>query len=237
MSIWWSTVWSLPSMTGIDVTDRMIRFLDVVLAGLASVVLLPLFGLVALVLRFTGEREVFYRQCRIGRGGREFRLLKFATMLKESPSIATGDLTVSGDPRVLPTGRFLRASKINELPQLFNVLKGDMSLIGPRPQTPAHFALIPVEFRAEILAVRPGLSGPAAILFRDEDAVLSRVADPVDYYARVIAPVKGRLDAAFAAHRSLSSYFLLICATALVVAGVEPRRMTKWFRWMPEARG
>jgi len=110
----------------------MQRFLDIVLSGLALLVLSPLLVPIAIVLKLTGEGEIFYVQKRIGLGGKPFGLLKFATMLKNSPNLGTGTVTVKGDPRVLPVGRFLRKTKLNELPQLINILRGDMSIIGPR---------------------------------------------------------------------------------------------------------
>ncbi|MCG5548906.1 sugar transferase [Halorhodospira halochloris] len=136
----------------------MQRLLDVFFSGLALLVLSPLLlGLV--LLRLTGEGEVFFRQQRIGRGGEPFELLKFATMLKDSPNMATGTVTVTGDPRVLPVGRVLRKLKLNELPQLINIFRGNMSVIGPRPQTRRRFDAFPAEAQREIVQVRPGLSG------------------------------------------------------------------------------
>ena len=137
----------------------MQRSLDILLSGLALLVLSPLLVPVAIALRLTGEGEVFFIQQRVGRGGQPFGLYKFATMLKDSPNIGTGELTVHNDPRVLPVGRFLRKSKINELPQLINVLIGDMSIAGPRPQTPRCFAAFPPAMQDRIKQVRPGLSG------------------------------------------------------------------------------
>ena len=135
----------------------MQRLLDVLLSGLALLVLSPLLVPVAIALRLTGEGEVFFIQQRVGRGGRPFGLYKFATMLKDSPNIGTGTVTVKGDPRVLPLGRFLRKTKINELPQLLNIFKGDMSIIGPRPQTQRCFDAFPSTSQAEIVKVRPGV--------------------------------------------------------------------------------
>jgi lipopolysaccharide/colanic/teichoic acid biosynthesis glycosyltransferase len=117
----------------------MTRIFDIVLSFIALIVFLP-FGLIlAVLLRFTGEGEVFYIQERVGKGGRCFGLLKFATMLKNSPSIGAGDVTVKNDLRVLPVGHFLRKTKLNEVPQLINIIVGDMSVVGPRPQTLKNF--------------------------------------------------------------------------------------------------
>ena len=137
----------------------MTRLCDIVLALIALIILCPLLLPVVLVLRLTGEGEIFYVQERIGLSQRPFGLLKFATMLKNSPHMGTGTITVRNDPRVLPVGRILRKTKINELPQLLNVLAGDMSVIGPRPLTKNHFNHYSPELRDVIGSVRPGLSG------------------------------------------------------------------------------
>ena len=172
---------------------------------------------VALVLRFTGEGEIFYRQKRIGRGGRPFDILKFATMLKNSPSLQGGDITVSGDPRILPVGRVLRKTKINELPQLFNVLFGDMSLIGYRPLTPRVAALFPKEYWAQLSDVRPGLSGIGSIVFRDEERFLDQSQDRERTYAEVIAPYKAALELWYAREQSFLLDMKLIALTLLAI--------------------
>ena len=133
----------------------MIRIFDIVLSLAALIILCPLLLPMALILRFTGEGEVFYIQERIGANEQPFGLFKFATMLKNSPQIGTGTITVRNDPRVLPVGRILRKTKINELPQLFNVLIGDMSVIGPRPLTQNHFIHYAPEMRKTIGSVGP----------------------------------------------------------------------------------
>lgn len=195
------------------------RLLDILFSGVALVVLAPLLVPIAILLRFTGEGEVFFRQERVGKDGLHFGLLKFATMLKASPSIGSGLITLKDDPRVLPVGRFLRKTKINELPQLLNVLKGDMSLIGPRPQAPKHFDVFPSHVKTELIKVRPGLSGIGSIVFRDEEALLSRPGiDPVHMYNDVIAPYKGELELWFIRNQSVGLYFLLIFLTIWVMA-------------------
>lgn len=195
----------------------MQRFLDVIFAGLALLFLAPLLVPVALLLRFTGEGEVFYIQQRIGRGGAPFGLYKFATMLKNSPSLGTGTVTVKGDPRVLPVGRFLRKTKLNELPQLLNILKGDMSIIGPRPQTARCFNAFPPKSQAEIIKVRPGLSGIGSIVFRDEEELMHASNEPERFYDDVIMPYKGALEEWYVAHQGLRTYFVAIFVTAWVV--------------------
>ncbi len=196
----------------------MTRALDILLSALALLCLLPLLAVVALVLRCSGEGEVLYEQQRVGLGGRLFGLQKFATMLKDSPNLGTGLLTLQNDPRVLPVGRFLRKTKLNELPQLWNVLRGDMSLIGPRPQAPAHFEVFPAHVKAELVKVRPGLSGIGSIVFRDEESLLGVPGrDPERYYAEVIAPYKGELELWFIAHRGTWLYLKLVALTVWAV--------------------
>jgi lipopolysaccharide/colanic/teichoic acid biosynthesis glycosyltransferase len=195
-------------------TEITLRLCDIVLAGCALLVLAPLLLPLMLLLRLTGEGEVFYRQKRVGRGGETFELLKFATMLKNSPNIGTGLHTLHGDPRVLPVGRVLRKAKLNELPQLWNVLKGDMSVIGPRPQVPEHFAPYPDHAKRAILEVRPGLSGVGSIVFRDEETLLSAAGpDHERVYREVIAPYKGELEVWFVQNIGSRLYWLCIFLT------------------------
>jgi lipopolysaccharide/colanic/teichoic acid biosynthesis glycosyltransferase len=209
----------------------MQRLLDIVFSGLALLVLSPLLLPIALVLRLTGEGEVFYVQQRIGRSGLPFGLYKFATMLKNSPNLGTGTVTVKDDPRVLPLGHFLRKSKLNELPQLLNILKGDMSIIGPRPQTRRCFDAFPARSQAEIIKVRPGLSGIGSIVFRDEEALMHASAEPERYYDEVIMPYKGQLEEWYVAHQGLWTYFAAIFVTACAV--LFPNSGLAW-RLFPE---
>ena len=146
----------------------MQRLLDVFLSGIAIILLSPILVPIACVLKITGEGEVFYKQARVGKGGSSFGLIKFATMLKDSPSIGTGEITIKNDPRVLPLGKFLRKSKINELPQLWNIFIGDMSIVGPRPMVPNTYARYPIKAQKVLNTVRPGLTGIGSIIFRDE---------------------------------------------------------------------
>ena len=195
----------------------MQRLFDIVLSGLALLVLSPLLLPIAVLLRLTGEGEVFFLQSRVGKGGKAFQLYKFATMLKDSPNLGTGTVTVKNDPRILPMGQFLRNTKINELPQLLNILNGDMSIIGPRPQTQRCFdAFLPASKKA-IIQVRPGLSGIGSIIFRDEENMLHGQADSVRFYDEVIAPYKGTLEEWYVVNQGLWTYFMLIGLTIWVV--------------------
>ena len=215
----------------------MIRIFDIVLSLIALIMLCPLLLPIALILRFTGEREVFYVQERIGLNERPFGLLKFATMLKNSPHIGTGTITVRNDPRVLPVGRILRKTKINELPQLLNVLIGDMSVIGPRPLTENHFAHYPPELRKIIGSVRPGLSGVGSIVFRDEERLLSDKEDPKNYYRVEIAPHKGLLEGWFVENRSVWLYLKCIFLTLWVVVFSSSNAASWAFKGLPQPEG
>src|SRR5690554_5258606 len=192
----------------------MQRLLDIVFSGLALLVLSPLLVPIAIALRLTGEGEVFFIQQRVGRGGKPFGLYKFATMLKDSPNLGTGTVTVKDDPRVLPMGRFLRRTKINELPQLLNIFRGDMSIVGPRPQTQRCFDAFPARSQAEIVKVRPGLSGIGSIVFRDEEELMHAAKDPERFYDDVIMPYKGQLEEWYVAHQGVGTYLKSILLTA-----------------------
>ena len=195
----------------------MQRFFDIFFSGLALLVLSPLLIPIMIILKFTGEGEIFFIQQRVGRNGEMFGLLKFATMLKNSPNIGTGTITLKGDSRVLPFGKFLRKSKINELPQLINILKSDMSVIGPRPQDMRCFVVFDKKDQANIKKVRPGLSGIGSIFFRDEETILDKAKDKEHFYDYIISPYKGKVESWYVEHQSLLLYFQLIWLTIVVV--------------------
>ncbi len=202
-------------------------------------ILAPLLIPVMIILKLTGEHEIFYVQQRVGKGGKMFGLLKFATMLKDSPNLGSGTITVKSDPRVLPFGKFLRKSKINELPQLINILKGDMSIIGPRPQDMRCFVVFDEIDQQNIKRVRPGLSGIGSIIFRDEESLLDGEEDlkaKEDFYDHIISPYKGQVETWYVEHQSLKLYFQLIWMTAVAV--VMPEKigdLEKYFEDFPEA--
>jgi lipopolysaccharide/colanic/teichoic acid biosynthesis glycosyltransferase len=211
----------------------MQRLLDILLSGVALLVLSPLLLPIMLALRLSGEGEVFYVQQRVGLGGRPFGLYKFATMLKNSPNLGTGTVTVKDDPRVLPLGRFLRKTKINELPQLLNIFRGDMSLVGPRPQTQRCFDAFPSSSQAEIVKVRPGLSGIGSIVFRDEEELMHASAEPERFYDDVIMPYKGRLEEWYVSHQGVWTYLSCIFATGWVVVFTKSRLVWRLFAGLP----
>jgi lipopolysaccharide/colanic/teichoic acid biosynthesis glycosyltransferase len=200
----------------------MIRIFDIMLSFIALIVFTPFWLIIILVLCFTGEGEIFYIQDRIGKGGRHFGLVKFATMLKNSPSIGTGDVTVKNDSRVLPVGRFLRKAKLNEVPQLINIFTGDMSIVGPRPQTPKNVDYFPPEGRRIILSMRPGLTGIGSIVFRDEESIVEHSGKSVEEcYQQLIGPYKAELEAWYRDRQKVITYFLLIAVTVWAI--VRPR--------------
>jgi lipopolysaccharide/colanic/teichoic acid biosynthesis glycosyltransferase len=172
--------------------------------------------IIILILKLTGEGEIFYSQTRVGKNGVNFKVIKFATMLKNSENIGSGTVTVHNDPRILPLGKFLRNSKINELPQLLNILLGDMSIIGPRPQTQRCYDAFSKEVQSAISTVRPGLSGIGSIIFSKEEAMLKDVKS-LEIYDEIIAPYKGDLEIWYTENNNLLNYFVLIISTIVAV--------------------
>jgi len=194
------------------------RLLDLIVATLVAIILLPLFIPVMIGLKLTGEGYIFYKQKRIGYKKKYFDILKFATMLKDSPNMGTGIITLRNDPRITPMGGFLRKTKINELPQIFNIILGDISLVGPRPLVDKTFNAYPSKVQELIYEVKPGLTGIGSIVFRDEEALLSAAkGDPHEYYQNVIAPYKGALEMWYQSHASFWLDIQIIYLTAWVI--------------------
>ena len=194
------------------------RLIDFIVAFVALLVLSPILIPICIILLLTGEHEVFYLQKRVGYKNKRFQIWKFATMLKNSPNMGTGSLTLRGDSRVLPMGKFLRRTKINELPQIVNVLIGNMSIVGPRPQMEVDFYRYPEHIQEIIYNAKPGITGIGSIVFRDEEKILSEsTMDPTECYIKQIAPYKGKLEEWYLENRSLSLDFTLIFLTVWVV--------------------
>jgi lipopolysaccharide/colanic/teichoic acid biosynthesis glycosyltransferase len=190
---------------------------------------------VIIVLKLTGEHDVFYLQPRIGTGGREFKMFKFVTMVRGSTSMSGGLLTQKNDPRVLPVGKFLRKTKINELPQLLNIFLGQMSVIGPRPQVKEHYDLYSDEIKEAIDSIPPGLSGIGSIVFRDEEKILDNISTNRNiFYDTILTPYKGQLELWFVNHRTLINYFLLIFLTAGVIIRPESNVYRLCLKDLPE---
>ena len=212
------------------------RLLDIIVSFITLIILLPLFIPVVIVLRLTAEGEVFYFQERIGLNNSRFQIWKFATMLKNSMNMGTGSITLQNDFRVTPIGKFLRKTKINELPQIINILKGDISLVGPRPLVTKTFSAYSAEVQKEVYKVKPGLTGIGSIIFRDEESIISAVKDedPHEFYKRVIATYKGELEMWYQDHRSFFLDLQLIFLTAWVILFPESRLYEKWFKDLPK---
>ncbi len=209
------------------------RFFDVFLALLALVILSPIFIPCLVILLFTGEHEVFYRQKRVGYKNRHFRIWKFATMLKNSPNIGTGEITLRNDPRVTRFGKFLRISKVNELPQIINVLKGDMSIVGPRPLMPISFQHYPEDIRNRIYNAKPGMTGIGSIIFRDEEKIVTEAPDPKAMYANIYL-YKGALEIWYQQKASLYHDFMIIFLTAWSIIFPKNRLVHKVFKDLPQ---
>lgn len=200
---------------------------------MALIVLSPLFLITMIALKFTGEGEIFFLQDRMGKDGKLFKLYKFATMLKNSPNVGSGTVTLKADPRVLPVGKFLRQTKINELPQLFNILIGDMSIVGPRPQAERCFNAFPVKFQKIITQVKPGLSGIGSIVFRAEENILVDQDASVIFYDSVIAPYKGEIEGWYVLNQGLKIYFWVIFLTFWVILFPSSKLVWKIFKDLP----
>jgi len=215
----------------------MTRFFDLLFSGLAIVSLSPLLILVMVILRLTGEHEVFYLQERIGKGKKVFNVMKFVTMLKNSPNLSGGCVTQKNDPRVLPIGKYLRKTKINELPQLFNIFIGQMSVVGPRPITPEQFEIYSKAQQQKISGMTPGLTGIGSLIFRDEEDITDRSGmDHVVFHREIITPYKGDLECWYVENRSLGLYFKIIFLTALAVVWPN-RRFRNAFKSLPQPSG
>ena len=211
------------------------RLLDLVISISTLILLLPLFIPIVILLKLTGEGEIFFLQKRIGYNANYFDIFKFATMLKDSPNIGAGMITLRNDPRVTPLGGFLRKTKINELPQILNVIKGDMSIVGPRPTVKKHFEAYPRDNGLEIYSSKPGITGVGSIIFRDEEELISTSGmDPFTYYKDVIIPYKGKLELWYRNNASLFIDCLIIFLTAWVIFFPKSNLHYKLFKDLPK---
>ena len=214
------------------------RLLDIVVSFVALVILLPFFIPIIIILRFTAEGEVFYFQERIGINNSKFQIFKFATMLKNSLNMGSGSITLQNDYRVTFIGKFLRKTKINELPQIINILKGDMSLVGPRPLVDKTFSAYNDDVQSNIYKVKPGITGIGSILFRDEEAIISAVSneDAFEFYKRIIAPYKGEVEMWYQKNCSFYLDIQLILMTAWVILSPKTTLYEKWFSNLPKRK-
>ena len=211
------------------------RVIDILISLFALIILSPILIPVMIGLLLTGEHYIFYFQERIGLKNKPFYIWKFATMLKNSPNIGTGTITLRKDPRVLPMGGFLRKTKINELPQIFNVLFGTMSIVGPRPLTKNHFDKYSDEVKAVLYKTKPGITGVGSIVFRDEEEMISNCNMPVEeFYTKYISPYKGALEVWYGSNKSIILDIKIIILTAWVILFPKSDLMYKWLKDLPE---
>ena len=206
-------------MNKIDIAVK--RCLDVLISSTAIVTLAPVFAVVALAIRADSAGGALYRARRVGAGGRHFQMLKFRTMIAGADTVG-GPSTPDGDPRITRIGRYLRTHKLDELPQLFNVLKGDMSLVGPRPEVPQYVAML-TQHERQILDVRPGITDLATLWNPDEGAVLAGADDPERAYLEVIRPRKIQLQLEYVRSRNCLSDLRIIWQTLMIVTAAKPR--------------
>lgn len=194
------------------------RAFDLIVSGGALALGAPVMAVVALAVRLDTPGPVLFRQVRVGRGGRPFRILKFRTMA-DRPAMPGHEVTLHRDPRVTRSGEFLRHWKLDELPQLWNVFRGDMSIVGPRPEVPRYVELYPQAERELVLSVRPGITDPASIKYRSEAELLAGVDDPERMYREVILPDKLAMAADYARRVSFRGDLAIIGRTLARIAG------------------
>lgn len=211
------------------------RFFDFLSSFIALLILSPLLIPIVIALMLTGEGYVFYFQKRRGLKNQYFDIWKFATMLKNSPNIGTGSITLRNDPRVTPVGKYLRKSKINELPQLINVLLGSMSVVGPRPLVDKTFFAYPEDIRDLVYIEKPGITGIGSIVFRDEERLISASdMEPHTFYEQHIAPYKGALEIWYQKNISFYTDLMIILLTIWVILFPESDLHFKIFKDLPK---
>ena len=211
------------------------RFFDIFFSLIAILILLPVFIPIVILLLLTGEHEVFFRQERVGYKNRIFRIWKFATMLKNSPNMGHGDVTVRKDPRITVVGRFLRQSKFNELPQVINIVTGDMSFVGPRPLMKVGFDRYSDEMKSKVYNAQPGLTGIGSIVFRDEELIITQSKlPPHECYREVILPYKGALEVWYQQHQNFFTDFMILFLTAWYVVFPKSSLVYKVFPSLPK---
>ncbi len=208
------------------------RLFDIGVSSFLILVSAPVTLVIMALLRVTGEGHVFYLQDRVGYKNRRFKIWKFATMLVNSPNLGTGDVTLRNDPRLLPMGKFLRKTKLNELPQLVNLFKGDMSLVGPRPLMPKGFDRYSSYVQERIYNVKPGITGIGSIIFRDEEAIVSQSANYEATYQR-INNFKGNLELWYQDNRSTATDGKILFLTAWAILFPENKLVYRFFPTLP----
>jgi lipopolysaccharide/colanic/teichoic acid biosynthesis glycosyltransferase len=214
------------------------RLFDILVSGFFLLFLSPILALVIVTLKLTGEREAFYFQDRVGYQGKIIKLTKFVTMVKNAPNMGTGDVTVANDPRVLPVGRILRKTKLNEIPQFWDVLVGKLSMVGWRPLTPKGFADYPNWVKPEIVRVKPGITGIGSLVFRDEEAIIGRAEqlgrDVLTCYREDILPFKGALEVWYVRNGNFLTDLKILVGTAIAVLRPGWTGYRSWFPGLPK---
>lgn len=213
------------------------RTFDLIFSLVGLLLISPLFLVVMMLLKVTGEREVFYLQGRMGLNNQPFHIYKFATMLKDSVNMGHGGLTVRNDPRITKVGKVLRITKINELPQILNVIKGDMALVGPRPLLPKSLKNFTPEVQEIIYKNRPGITGIGSLIFRDEELLVTKYKEmggnPSDYYRNHIFPYKGALETWYYHNCSLAVDFKILFLTFWSIVKPDSELVFKTFKDLP----
>ena len=214
------------------------RTFDLLVSTIGLICIAPIFLLIMLVLRLTGEKEVFYLQKRIGLNNKPFYIYKFATMLKDSLNIGSKTITVRNDPRITKAGRILRMTKMNELPQILNVIKGDMALVGPRPLLDTSVKKYSLDVQEVIYKNRPGITGIGSLIFRDEELLVSTYKelgkDPMEYYKTYIYPYKGALEKWYYYNCSLTVDFKILFLTFWSLVNKDSQLVFKSLKDLPE---
>lgn len=211
----------------------MIRILDIILSSFAIIILIPFMIPVVILLKFTGEHYIFYVQERVGKYGKIFKIIKFATMLKDSPNLPGGLYTNKNDKRLLPIGKIMRKAKINELPQLINILMGQMSIVGYRPTVQRQYNTYSEEVKHKIYKARPGLTGIGSIVFRNEEEILQKFEDKEDFHSTVINPYKLLLEEWYIDNNNVTNYFKIIFITVITVLNPDSKVWKKCFKDLP----
>ena len=211
------------------------RMLDLIVAGAGLIILAPVMALVAVAIWVESGRPIIFSQVRLGLLGRHFRIYKFRKFHKRIAAAGCG-VTVRGDVRLSAVGRFLGSAKLDELPQLWNILKGDMSIVGPRPES-LHFADCIVRDYRGVLEYKPGIFGPNQVYFRDEGSLFPEACDPEEFYQEVLFPIKAQIDLAYFPNRTFAADIGWIVRSVLVVFGVRlfPRKFNAMLvRWLDQ---
>lgn len=211
----------------------MIRFFDITISLILLILLLPVLILICVILSLTGEKEIFYLQKRVGKDQKIFSIIKFATMKKNSPFIGTKTITLENDPRILPLGNFLRKTKINEIPQLLNVLNGQMSLIGPRPLTKEVFKMYPKKISKIISSIKPGISGLGSLIFKNEFLLLQKNKHIKKIYKDKISVYKGMIEYWHVKNFNLLCYIKILILTFFVMLINKPKLVFIFFSKLP----